>query len=115
MSLRYVIARIVTTAVLALSATLVVFAVAHFVPADPIMAQLGDRASADPEIVATYRARWGLDKSLPEQYVTFLWNLAHGDAGVSIKSRRPVLADLTQYAPATFELATFAAIIAIVV
>jgi peptide/nickel transport system permease protein len=114
-SLRYVIARLITTVFLALAATLVVFGVAHFVPTDPIIAQLGDASSSNPEIVAAYRQRWGLDKSLPEQYVTFVSKLLQGDAGVSIKSQRPVFEDIKQYAPATFELATMAALLAILI
>jgi peptide/nickel transport system permease protein len=87
-----------------------VFLVAHIVPADPILAQLGDKASANPELVARFRARWSLDRPLWEQYAVFLQRLAHGDLGESIASRRPVVQDLAQYAPATIELATLAAI-----
>lgn len=115
MSPRYVLARLVTTAFLTLAATLVVFLVSHFVPTDPIQAQLGDLASSKPEIVAAYRGRWALDRPLPEQYVVFLTNLSHGDLGISIKSQRPVLDDIIQYAPATFELATVAAVLAVLV
>ena len=95
---------------MAVAATLVIFVVAHFVPADPIQAQLGDRASANPEIVAAFRARWGLDKPLHEQYMIFFTGLLHGDLGLSIATRRPVMEDVKQYIPATIELATTAAL-----
>ena len=115
MPLRYVLARVVGSALMAVAATLVVFLVAHMVPADPILAQLGDKASANPELVAKFRARWGLERPLWEQYGIFLGRLARGDLGESIASRRPVLDDMTQYAPATIELATLAAILTIAV
>lgn len=100
---------------MALAATLIVFLVAHFVPADPIQSQLGDLASSKPEIVARYRAHWGLDRPLWQQYLVFLEKLSHGDLGESIATRRPVLDDIKQYAPATFELATLATVLALAV
>jgi len=99
--------------VMALAATLVVFFVAHFIPVDPIQAQLGDLASSKPEIVARYRAHWGLDKPLWEQYLIFLQKLGRGDLGQSIATRRPVLDDIKQYAPASFELGTLAIVLAV--
>ncbi|HEX6509110.1 MAG TPA: ABC transporter permease, partial [Chloroflexota bacterium] len=95
--------------------TLVAFIVSHAVPADPIISNLGQRAQDDPSIVARYRHEWGLDRPLPVQYVVYVWNLLHGDLGVSITSRRPVTTDLRQYFPATLELATAAIIFAIVI
>lgn len=113
--LGYVFRRLIATCGMALAATLLVFLVAHTVPADPILAQLGDRAAANPELVARYRAHWGLDQPLWTQYWVFLSGLFEGDLGQSIVSRRPVLADIVDYAPATFELATVAALIVLVV
>ena len=115
MSRKYVVARIGVTLLMALAATLVVFLVAHFVPVDPIQAQLGDLASSKPEIVARYRAHWGLDKPLWEQYLVFLQKLCRGDLGQSIATRRPVLDDIKQYAPASFELGTLAIVLAVVI
>jgi peptide/nickel transport system permease protein len=109
---RYIALRLVTTVFLAIAATLVVFLVAHVVPTDPIRAHLGDLGSSKPDIVAAYRARWGLDKPLWEQYVIYLQGLTRGDFGISIQTERPVLRDILQYAPATFELATLAALMA---
>jgi peptide/nickel transport system permease protein len=95
-------------------ATLVVFIIASLVPADPILAQLGDMQAADEELVAAYRAKWGLDLPLWQQYWIFLTKLVHGDFGISISSQRPVLADIAQYAPATIELSTVAFVLAVV-
>jgi peptide/nickel transport system permease protein len=96
-------------------ATLVVFIIANLVPADPILAQLGDMQAADEALVAAYRARWGLDLPLWEQYWIFLTKLVHGDFGISISSQRPVLADIAQYAPATIELSTIAFVLAVAI
>jgi peptide/nickel transport system permease protein len=95
--------------------TLVTFTISHAVPADPIVANLGQRAQDDPSIVARYRHEWGLDKPLPVQYVTYIKNLATGDLGVSITTRRPVTDDLRQFFPATLELSTAAVIFAVLI
>jgi peptide/nickel transport system permease protein len=113
--LRYLVARVLGMVVMIVLATLVVFIIASLVPADPILAQLGDMQAADEALVAAYRAKWGLDLPLWEQYWVFLTKLVHGDFGISISSQRPVLADIAQYAPATIELSTIAFLLAVVV
>ncbi|MBI1775187.1 MAG: ABC transporter permease [Proteobacteria bacterium] len=112
---RYIVARVVMMAVLAVFATLVVFLIATQVPADPILAQLGDLQASDKALVAAYRARWGLDLPIWRQYLVFLDGLVHGDFGISISTHRPVLDDIRQYAPATIELATLSFFISVLV
>lgn len=113
--LRYICNRLATVVVLALLATLVVFLIASLVPGDPVLAMLGDLAASKPDIVAEYRARWGLDLPLYQQYWIFLIRLFHGDLGMAISTGRPVLADIAQYAPATIELGTIAFVLSIVI
>lgn len=113
--LRYLTTRLLAAAIMALLATLVIFLIASQVPGDPILARLGDLAASNPDTVAYYRAQWGLDLPLWEQYWIFLQKLFHGDLGISIATQRPVLDDIAQYAPATLELATIAFVLAILV
>jgi peptide/nickel transport system permease protein len=113
--IRYVLSRLVTAVVMVLLATLVIFLIANTVPGDPAMAALGDMQASDPVQVREFRARWGLDLPLWEQYWLFLKRLAQGDLGISISSRRPVLADIIDYAPATLELATIAFLLSLAV
>ncbi len=103
---RYILRRLALTIPLLFGITLMAFVISHAVPADPVTANLGQKAMSDPEIVAAFRAEWGLDKPLPQQYLIYLGNLLQGDLGRSIKSRRPVLEDLRAFLPATLELAT---------
>jgi peptide/nickel transport system permease protein len=91
------------------------FALAHAVPGDPIETVLGERAAGDPEIRAAAERRYGFDKPIHLQYVYFLRNLARGDLGESITTRRPVMEDLRQFVPGTIELAISAMLFAIVV
>ena len=112
---RYITVRLVSMAVMILLSTLIVFLIATQVPADPVLAQLGDLQSADKELVASYRAKWGLDQPIWKQYLIFLRGLSQGDFGQSISTHRPVLEDIQQYAPATIELATVSFILAIAI
>lgn len=95
--------------------TLISFILSQAVPADPITANLGEQAASNPEVVAAFRHRWGLDRPLPEQYGIYLWNVLHGDLGTSITTKQPVIQDLRRHLPATIELAVAAMTISIVV
>jgi peptide/nickel transport system permease protein len=112
---RYLAMRLASMAVMILLSTLIVFLIATQVPADPVLAQLGDLQSSDKELVAAYRAKWGLDLPIWQQYLIFLKGLSQGDFGQSISSHRPVLEDIRQYAPATIELATISFLLAVAI
>jgi peptide/nickel transport system permease protein len=95
--------------------TLASFVLAHVMPANPVAAFLGEQAAADPEIVAAFEHRWGLDKPLPEQYGIYLSKLVHGDMGTSLSTRQPVFLDLRQHLPATITLASCATVMSLIV
>ena len=99
--LRYVAIRLVSAVVMALFASLIIFLISNFVPGDPVLAQLGDILASDPAVVARWRAKWGLDLPLWDRYLIFLQGRLKGDLGISIATRRPVLDDIIQFAPAT--------------
>ncbi len=104
MLLTYLARRLVLAVVALFGVVLVAFLVAHMVPADPLAVVLSDQATKDPSIRAAYVKRWGLDRSLPEQFLAYLTNVFRGDLGESFTTRRPVLRDLAQFVPATIEL-----------
>jgi peptide/nickel transport system permease protein len=95
--------------------TLISFVLSQAVPADPVTANMGEQAAANPQAVAAFRHRWGLDRPRYEQYAIYLWNVLHGDLGTSITTKQPVAADLRQHLPATIELAVSAMIISVVI
>lgn len=90
--------------------TMVVFVIQSVLPADPARAAVGGQATQ--EVVDAKRHELGYDKPLPEQYVSFLGKVAQGDFGDSLRTRRPVLEDISKFAPATLELAFTAALFA---
>lgn len=94
---------------------MVAFILSHAVPSDPVNAALGQKAASEPEIVAAYREKWGLNEPAYVQYLTYVRNLLHGDLGQSIINRRPIAEELGRFLPATMELATTAIILTLVI
>jgi peptide/nickel transport system permease protein len=91
-----------------------VFILTKLIPGDPVTANLSQRALSDPDIVAAYKLRYGLDKPLITQYLYYMRNLFQLDLGTSIRTNNPVLSELGRCFPATIELALWAIVIAAV-
>ncbi|HZS85991.1 MAG TPA: ABC transporter permease [Chloroflexota bacterium] len=96
-----------------LGVSILTFVVSHLVPADPAALIAGKNAS--PATLAIIRHRYGLDKPLPLQYLSYMGGLLHGDLGLSSYSRRPILDDFLDYFPATIELTFYALLISVVI
>lgn len=112
--MRYILRRLGLIIIMLFGVSLFVFLISHMVPSNPVAANLSQTALNDPEVVAAYEAKWGLDQPLWSQYLVYMKNLVHGDLGTSIRTGRPVMEDLLQYFPATLELSIFAMLIAII-
>jgi peptide/nickel transport system permease protein len=89
---------------------LVTFTITRLVPGDPCYVMLGEHATE--ESCKQFSARFGLDKSIPEQFIRYMLNLAKGDFGTSLKDRRPVVTIISERLPMTFELTMFAMVFA---
>jgi peptide/nickel transport system permease protein len=93
--------------------SIVVFFMVRAIPGDPAQIMLGQQATQ--EQVQQVRENMGLDKPIFVQYGLFLKDAIRGDLGDSIVTGRPVTTELMVRLPATFELAAFAMLIAILV
>jgi len=111
----FILRRLLLLIPLLIGVTLVAFIISRAVPSDPVNAALGQNAVSDEELVAAFRAKWGLDQPPHIQYLTYVGNLVQGDMGQSISTHRPVIDDLRRFLPATIELATAAIILAVLV
>jgi peptide/nickel transport system permease protein len=111
--IRFLLRRLVLTIPVLLGVATLVFALIHIVPGDPVQSMLGE--SAAPADLAELRRRLGLDRPLPEQYLTFLGGVLTGDLGRSLRTNQPVTAAIAERVPATFELAFAAMAVALVV
>jgi peptide/nickel transport system permease protein len=92
---------------------LVSFLLVKLIPGDPAVLMLGPFATADA--LARLRAELGLDRTLIEQFLIYLWNVAHGDLGTSWQTTLPVTTDLAQRFPATLELVTLGLLLALLI
>jgi peptide/nickel transport system permease protein len=113
MSFRYLLRRTLQALPLLLLASLAVFLLIHITPGDPVRLMLGEQAS--DEQVAAVRARMGLDRSLPEQYLSFLGRALQGDLGMSIRAVRPTAELIGLALPATLLLAAAALFLAVII
>ncbi|MDR1949187.1 MAG: ABC transporter permease [Spirochaetaceae bacterium] len=85
--------------------SLLTFAAFRFIPGDPAGLILGVEATA--ERLAALRAEMGLDRSLPEQYLSWLGNFLTGNLGNSARFRGEAISDLiAERLPVTFTLAS---------
>ncbi|MBW1711862.1 MAG: ABC transporter permease [Deltaproteobacteria bacterium] len=100
--LRFIIRRLIYLIPVLFGVTVLVFIISHAIPGDPARMLAGDKASE--EAVAKIRRDFGLDRSLPVQYVRYVKDLLQGHLGTSIRTTRPVIADLRDFFPATLEL-----------
>ncbi len=98
-----IVAQILLTLLGLLLAT---FLIARVVPIDPVLAVVGDRASA--ETYQRVRSELGLDQPLAVQFYRYLLQVLHGDFGRSVLTRNLVMSDIARFLPATIELATAA-------
>nr|WP_240476683.1 ABC transporter permease [Geminicoccus roseus] len=89
------------------------FLLSRALPGDPAVYFAGPAANA--ESVRQVRESLGLDKSLPEQFVVYVLDLARGSLGTSLTTGQQVMDDLIQRLPASMELTFSALILAILI
>ena len=112
---RFLLRRAAALVLLGIGITLVAFALTQVVPGDPVAANLGEQAAADPAAVQAFRERYGLDEPIPVQYWRYVTKLVQGDLGESLQDHQPVRQNLGTYIPATAELAILTTLISILV
>lgn len=93
--------------------SLLVFLIVHAIPGDPAVIAAGLEAS--PETVAQIRRDLGLDRPLPEQFVTFLSRALQGELGTSIRTGSPVAEEIADRLPFTLRLAFWSILLATLV
>lgn len=108
---KYILKRILLSIVVIFCVVSVTFVIARVLPSDPAAKWAGTRAT--PEQLAQARQELGLDDPLIVQYGRYIWDLLHGDLGVSLTNKQPVAKELAQHIPATLELVFLAFILAI--
>jgi len=110
--LTYVGRRILAVVPVLFGVTLAVFSMLFLVPGDPVKIMLAEFVTT-PDQIAQMRAQLHLDEPVIQQYGRFVGNALRGDLGVSIRSRRPVAAEITENIGSTGQLALASMLVAI--
>jgi len=96
-----------------LLSTVFVFAVLRVLPGDIATARLG--IDATPAALAQLRAEYGLDRSVPEQYLAWLRDAMRGDFGSSLVDGRPVRGEIIARLDVTLPLIVVSSLLAVFV
>jgi ABC-type dipeptide/oligopeptide/nickel transport system permease component len=110
--LTYVGRRILAVVPVLFGVTLAVFSMLFLVPGDPVKIMLAEFVTT-PDQIAQMRAQLHLDEPVLKQYGRFVTSALRGDLGVSIRSRRPVAAEITENIGSTGQLALASMLVAI--
>ncbi len=108
---RYLLVRVALTIPMLFVLLTAVFLLMRVAPGDPVKATVGTRLS--PEQIAERQEALGLNQPLHEQYVDYIAGAVTGDFGDPVTDRRDVTQIVTDTAPATFELAATALLVAV--
>jgi dipeptide transport system permease protein len=93
--------------------TLVAFVFIRMLPGDPVLLMAGERGMSEERHTALM-AQFGFDKPIIVQYGYYLKQLASGDFGTSITTKKPVFEEFMTLFPATIELSVCAMLLAII-
>jgi peptide/nickel transport system permease protein len=105
--------RLLYSLVVLLGVLVVVFALVHLVPGDPVRIALGTRYT--PEAYSALRSASGLDRPMIVQFFSYAGSALTGDLGVSFRNGDPVTTTLLERLPATISLATVGIVIALLI
>ena len=90
--LKYIVKRIALAIVTIWAVATLTFFLMNMVPGGPFLSE----KAISPQATAALEAKYGLDKPLGEQYVTYISGVAHGDFGDSLKQRGRTVAGIIQ-------------------
>src|SRR3984957_886946 len=113
MMLRQIGKRLLTVIPSLIGVIIVTFLLTRVLPGDTAAYFAGPAASA--QAIEEVRKQLGLDKPLPEQFVRYVVDLAHGDFGKSLTTGQPVISDIAARLPASAELTLMGLIVAMLI
>ncbi len=98
----YLLRRLLQAVPLLIGVLVITFTLIHLAPGDPVYILAGD--GGDAAYYAQMHAYYGLDRSLPEQFVRYIGAMLRGDFGYSFSYQQPVYAVILSRLPATLLL-----------
>jgi peptide/nickel transport system permease protein len=110
---RFLARRLAYSLIVLLGVLVVVFALVHLVPGDPVRIALGTRYT--PEAYDALRSASGLDRPIVGQFFGYVGSALTGDLGVSFRNGDPVATILVDRLPATASLAIAGIVVALLI
>src|SRR3546814_20825548 len=110
--LRFVLRRLALMVPVLVGLSILLFAWVRALPGDPARSLLGEKAT--PDSIDRINAKYGFERPLLEQYLTYVKALPQGDLGNSIQTGEPVLQSFMDQFTATVALASVALLFALV-
>lgn len=98
---RFIAARVAHAAIVVILVTAIAFFLLRLAPGDPFSY---DEGTLSPSVRAHWRAAFGYDRPVAEQFVRYVGSVARGEFGYSIAQRRPVREILGETIPRTLTL-----------
>jgi len=112
---RYIVKRLLLMIPTLFGAAVLVFALMRLVPGDICAVRLGSGgAQIDPQALAQCHRDVGMDRSIPEQFIDFIWGFMRLDFGVSMWTGKAVVDEIATRLPISLEIALLATFVAIV-
>jgi len=113
----YIIRRLLQGILVLIIVTVFVFLVMRFLPGDPLSLYVAQSQmdNISPEEMDILRHQYGLDKSVPQQYLDWLGGILRGDLGVSIFMKENVNTLFAQRLPVTLHLGILSMIVSAVI
>src|SRR5882757_647874 len=110
---RYIVSRLLLSITTLFGVATLVFFMLNVLPGDAVQAMLlAEGGSPTPELIASERARLGLDRPVLVQYGDFITHLAVFDLGKSSWTQKPALEEIATRLPVTMQVAVLAMLFA---
>lgn len=114
---QYIIRRILLLIPVLVGVSLIIFTLMRVLPGDVAVMMLsgGGQSAVDPQAVAKLRHELGLDKPIHTQYLDWVWQLIHLNAGKALRTDIPVFQEIARRLPLTLELAALSVVISLII
>ena len=109
----YVLRRLLVAVPSLLIASLIVFTLPRLIPGDVVQLMLDEKAYGKD--LEDLRAKLGLNRPIPVQYVDWLGSVVRGNLGESLWTRQPVVSELTRRLPVSATLGAMALAVAVAI
>ncbi len=110
---RYILKRLLMMIPVMVGVTLLVFLMLEITPGDPARQILGEQATE--EMVQQLREEMGLNDNFFVRFARYVWNVCHGDFGISYTTGRSVFQEIIERFPTSLKLAAFATLVSVMV